>query len=65
VEATEDLATHKAWRVVILAELYCARYAQARAEEHGDTETLGMCAEEIHRIYDELSEVEEAINAMR
>jgi hypothetical protein len=65
VEATEEPETLKARRVVILAELYCARYAQARAEEHGDTETLGMCAQEIHRIYDELSDVEDAINAMR
>ena len=65
MEATEDLATLKARRIVILAEMYCARYAQARAEERGDTETLVMCAQEIHRIYDELSDVEDAINAMR
>jgi hypothetical protein len=65
MEATEDLATLKARRIAILAELYCARYAQARAEECEDTETLGMCAEEIRRVFDELSDVEDAINAMR
>lgn len=62
--SAEDLATLKARRIVLMAELYCVRYAQARAEEHGDTEAVVMCVNEHHRIYGELGTVEESINAM-
>ena len=58
---SEDLAALKACRIVILAELYCARYARELAKERDDLDTIAHCAEAIGGIYDRLGPIEESI----